>query len=76
MKILSEAQTRHLLALASHNGERSAYPDLNLGTLWSLQKKGLVSVRGEPGSMAFPRNSIKWDLTDAGLLVALHHKTA
>ena len=63
MKI-TEKQCQHLQALAG--GERSAYPDLNIGVLNSLARKGAVEAQRVPGAMFCPRTSIKWRLTTAG----------
>jgi hypothetical protein len=62
---LSIRQINHLRTLGVMP-DRGAYPGLNLGTLNSLERRGLVSARHELGSMAYPHVSIKWRLTDAG----------
>jgi len=67
---LSSKQRQHLVALC--NGERSAYPGLHLGTLNSLETKGLVRAKRGLGSIAMPHTSIKWCITDAGRAVLLN----
>jgi hypothetical protein len=62
---LTDKQRQHLQVLAA--GERSAYPGLHMGTLQSLQRKGLAIARHQPGSMAMPHVCIQWRLTESGL---------
>ena len=62
---LSPNQIRTMAAL-SEKPWRGAFPGLSLGTLNSLEKRGLVRSAHGIGSMAFPHTSIKWTLTDAG----------
>ena len=44
----------------------SAYSlQVGLNTLWALERKGFLIYVMEIGSIAFPRNSIKWRLKGA-----------
>jgi hypothetical protein len=62
---LTVVQSSALSKLA--DGESSAYRlRAGLGTLRSLEKRGLVVSRGGLGSMAFPHTSIQWRITEAG----------
>jgi hypothetical protein len=55
------------LRLLKKVGPRTAYPGMSIGTLNSLALKGLVKAdRSRPGSMAMPRTSIIWSITDDG----------
>lgn len=64
VKKLSKHQLDHLRALIP--GERVSYPGLNIGTLNSLQQRGLVSAKYGLGSIFSPHTSIKWRLTPDG----------
>ena len=61
---LSSKQRQHLIVI--RDGERSAYPDMHMGTLNSLENRGLVRSKRGLGSIAMPHTSIKWRITDAG----------
>lgn len=64
---LTERQIAHLRKLNDNAGPRGAYGNgLNLGTLASLEKRGLVKAWRGLGSMASPRVHIKWQITAAG----------
>jgi len=63
---LTKAQLSALRALEEHDGWRSAYPGLRLGTLNSLSLRNLVQAHHENGSMFSPHNAIKWRITPAG----------
>lgn len=62
---LSPTMIEHMRAL-SDDGERSAYPNLNLATLYALERRGYVVRRETRGAMFFPANTIMWRLTDKG----------
>lgn len=64
MPRLSPAQRRALYEVLSDPG-RSAHPGLSLGTLLSLERRGLV--RGlQRDYMWSPRTHVHWHATDAG----------
>jgi hypothetical protein len=67
---LNPFQRKALTKLAPLNGDiqwRDAYSlKQSLATMRSLEKKGYVESRHGLGSMAFPRSSIEWRITQAG----------
>ncbi len=66
MANLSTAMIEHLLVLAKEPADRGAYPGLSLGTLYALERRGLVRCAMPIGSTAFPQNAIRWTITKAG----------
>ena len=54
------------LRLLRRDGERSAYPGISMATLDACRARGLASASYPVGSMAFPRTSVKWTITEAG----------
>lgn len=62
---LTNKQAEALIKLRDH-GPRCAYPGLHMGTLNTLQYRGLVTSKGGLGSMAMPHTTIKWTITPAG----------
>jgi hypothetical protein len=70
---LSAKQTATLTALLP--GERGAYPGLHLGTLESLERRGLAASRAGAGSIFSPQTGIKWRLTLAGRAIINERKT-
>lgn len=63
---LSEAQ-RRALAKMEEGGAWSSYEArAGLGTMNSLARRGYATKSQGLGSMAFPRTSIKFRITDAG----------
>ena len=61
---LSATQEAHLKALL--DGQRSAYPRLNMGTLNALERRNLVSSVKGVGSFYSPKTAIRWSITKAG----------
>lgn len=61
---------RHALLLwgRTPGWKRSAYPGVNLTTVYALQRRNFLASCGEVGSMAFPTNA-KYRLTNLGLAV-------
>ena len=62
---LSNKQAEALIKLRDH-GPRSAYPDLSMGTLNSLQTRGLAKASYGLGAMAMPHTSVQWTITTKG----------
>ena len=54
------------LRILAKDGERSAYPGLNMGTLQSLHNRGFLRVRHEIGAMFSPKTSVKWSISENG----------
>lgn len=63
---LSSKQRQTLIVLRDGERERCAYPGLHMGTLASLEAKGLVVSKRGLGSIAMPHTAIKWRITDSG----------
>jgi hypothetical protein len=66
MRRLSAKQIETLKALSQAGTPRGAYPGLHLGTLGSLEWRGLAAGQYGIGSIAMPHTNIKWRITEAG----------
>jgi DNA-binding MarR family transcriptional regulator len=65
---ISARQEQHMRVLRA--GSTNAYNSgMNMGTLQSLEKRGLVDVVRGRGSVFSPRTSIVWKLNDKGVAV-------
>lgn len=63
---LSPKQMEAVTKLSTVPKESAYGLRVSLGTLNSLEARGLVKAQHGVGSIAFPHTSIMWRLTDAG----------
>lgn len=63
---LSQTQRATLLKLSDGKEQNASRLKAGLGTLQSLERRGMVVSRHPPGSMTYPHIYIHWRVTDTG----------
>ena len=71
---LTPRQRTHLEILKFGDWMSSYGAGLNMGTLASLERRGLVRAARGVGSIFSPQTAIKWKITDAGKAAILSNR--